>query len=65
MADRVREWQISCLDVSGKRRKVSVHVDRGNIMIMTPPGDAVVLSPLETGRLRAALRDAIVATTVN
>jgi hypothetical protein len=44
---------------------VSVHVDQGKIMVVTPQGDAVVLSPLETGRLRAALRDAIVATTVN
>lgn len=33
----------------------------GKVVLMAPPGEAAVLSPLDVGRLRAALRDAIVS----
>lgn len=33
----------------------------GKVVLMVPPGETAVLAPLDVGRLRAALRDAIVS----
>lgn len=56
-------WQVSCRDLVGKRREVTICVDNGNVVVVTPPGETAVLSPMEVGRLRAALREAAVNTT--
>lgn len=58
-------WQVQCRDLTGKRREVSVSVDDGRIVVVVPPGETAVLSPLEVGRLRAALRDAAVSSSEN
>ncbi|MDI2030908.1 hypothetical protein QFW96_19910 [Saccharopolyspora sp. TS4A08] len=55
-----QEWHISCRDVAGRRQDMSVFVNHGRVVIVSPPGETAVLSPLEVGRLRAALRDAVV-----
>ncbi|MGP4021360.1 hypothetical protein [Saccharopolyspora sp. 5N708] len=39
---------------------MSVFVNQGSVVVVAPPGETAVLSPLEVGRLRAALRDAVV-----
>ena len=36
-------------------------VSSGRVVLVAPPGEAAVLEPLDVGRLRAALRDAVVA----
>lgn len=51
------EWQVSCRDMAGRRRDVSVFATQGDVVVVAPPGETAVLSPLEVGRLRAALRD--------
>lgn len=53
------EWHVSCHDLAGRRRDVTVFVDNGDIVLIAPPGETCVLAPLEVGRLRAALRDAV------
>lgn len=54
-----KDWLISCRDVSGRRRDIIVFTDRGRVVVVAPPGETAVLSVLEVGRLRAALRDAV------
>lgn len=57
------EWQVSCRDIASLRRDMTVFVSQGHIVVTVPPGEAAVLTPLEVGRLRAALRDAVVSAT--
>jgi hypothetical protein len=54
-------WSISCRDLTGRRHALTVFVDNGHIILVPPLGDAAILSPLDAGRLRAALRDAVLA----
>ena len=56
------EWSIGCRDLAGRRRDVTVFVNNDKVVLVAPPGEAAVLGPLDVGRLRAALRDAVVAT---
>ena len=49
-----QQWYVNCRDAAGRRRDMSVFVDRGNVVVVSPPGATAVLSPLEVGRLRAA-----------
>lgn len=58
--DSHKEWLVSCRDVAGRRRDLAVFVDQGHVVLVAPPGETAVLAPLEVGRLRAALRDAVV-----
>lgn len=55
-----KEWSITCRDVAGRRRILTVFVRQGRIVLVTPPGETAVLNPLDVGRLRAVLRDAVV-----
>ncbi|HET6287628.1 MAG TPA: hypothetical protein VFG15_12880 [Amycolatopsis sp.] len=55
------EWSVGCRDLAGRRRDVTVFVSSDKIVLVAPPGEAAVLGPLDVGRLRAALRDAVVA----
>lgn len=54
------EWAVSCRDLAGRRREVTVMVSSERVVLIAPPGEAAVLTPLDVGRLRAALRDAVV-----
>lgn len=56
-----REWTVACRDLAGRRRMVTVVASDGKVVLMAPPGEAAVFSPLDVGRLRAALREAIVS----
>ncbi|WP_158886000.1 hypothetical protein [Amycolatopsis anabasis] len=51
------EWSIAGRDLDGRKRPVSVVV-WGERVVVASAGEYAVLSPLEVGRLRAALRDA-------
>jgi hypothetical protein len=55
-----KEWSITCRDVAGRRRDLTVFVRQGRVVIVAPPGETAVLNPLDVGRLRAVLRDAVV-----
>ncbi|WP_414638829.1 hypothetical protein [Actinophytocola sp.] len=55
-----KEWAIVCRDVAGRRRDLTVFVRQGRVVLVAPPGETAVLTPLDVGRLRAALRDAVV-----
>jgi hypothetical protein len=55
-----KEWAITCRDVAGRRRDLTVFVRQGRVVVVAPPGETAVLTPLDVGRLRAALRDAVV-----
>lgn len=57
------EWQVSCRDIASRRRDMTVFVSQGHVVVTVPPGEAAVLTPLEVGRLRAALRDAVVSAS--
>jgi hypothetical protein len=59
-----KEWSVSCRDIAGRRRDLTVFVSGGRIVLVSPPGETAVLSPLDVGRLRAALRDAVVDASV-
>ncbi len=54
------EWAVSCRDLAGRRRALSVFVSADRVVLIAPPGEAAVLSTLDVGRLRAALRDAVI-----
>jgi hypothetical protein len=54
-----KEWLVSCRDSAGRRRDIVVFIDRGRVVLVAPPGETAVLAPLEVGKLRAALRDAV------
>lgn len=54
-----KEWSIVCRDVAGRRRDLTVFVRQGRVVLVAPPGETAVLAPLDVGRLRAALRDAV------
>lgn len=60
-----REWAVSCRDVAGRRRDVTVFVSQGHVVLVAPPGETAILEPLEAGRLRAALRAAAVDASVD
>ena len=59
------EWSIACRDLAGRRTTVTVLVSTDKVVLVAPPGEAAVLGPLDVGRLRAALRDAVVAVSQN
>jgi hypothetical protein len=60
-----REWWITCRDIAGRRRDLQVIARQGQVVLVAPPGETAILTPLDVGRLRAALRDAVVDASVN
>jgi hypothetical protein len=42
-----REWTVACRDLAGRRRAVTVVASEGKVVLMAPPGEAAVLSPLD------------------
>lgn len=55
------EWVVGCRDLAGRRREVTVLVSGDRVVLVAPPGESAVLTPLDVGRLRAALRDAVMS----
>lgn len=54
------QWVAACRDVAGRRREILVlPTDDDRAALVFPPGEVAVLEPLQAGRLRAALRDAV------
>lgn len=53
------EWLVDCLDIAGRHRDLQVFVRQGRVVLVAPPGEIAFLTPLDVGRLRAALRDAV------
>lgn len=53
------EWAVTCRDLAGRRRALSVFVSADRVVLIAPPGEAAVLTSLDVGRLRAVLRDAV------
>ncbi|MDQ3403618.1 MAG: hypothetical protein M3548_09515 [Actinomycetota bacterium] len=59
-----KEWSVGCRDLTGRKREVTIFVRQGRVVLVAPPGETAILSPLDVGRLRAALRDAVMAASV-
>lgn len=56
------EWSVTVRDESGRRRALTVTATGGRVNLVGPSGEACELAPLDVGRLRAALRDAVIAS---
>lgn len=54
------EWTVPCRDLAGRKRHLTVLVSGERVVLIAPPGEAAVLAPLDVGRLRAVLRDAVI-----
>ncbi|XVS62091.1 hypothetical protein ACQPYE_27990 [Actinosynnema sp. CA-299493] len=54
-------WTVRCRNRSGRRARLEIHVAATGISIDGIHADQLVLTPLEVGRLRAALRQALLA----
>ena len=54
-------WMAACRDVAARRREIIVLTTDDRVVLVFPPGEVVILKPLQAGRLRAALRDAVLA----
>jgi hypothetical protein len=54
-----KDQLITCHDLVGRRRSIVVFADAGRVVLIAPAGETAVLTPLEVGRLRAALRDVV------
>ncbi|MGH8572205.1 MAG: hypothetical protein ACREX8_06475 [Gammaproteobacteria bacterium] len=50
---------IDCHDLAGRRGQLIVFNDHGRVILVTTAGETAVLTPQQVGRLRAALRDAL------
>ncbi|HEX5402058.1 MAG TPA: hypothetical protein VFX16_07120 [Pseudonocardiaceae bacterium] len=56
------QWAAACRDVAGRRREILVvPTCDDRVVLVFPLGAVAVLEPLQAGRLRAALRDAVLA----
>lgn len=51
-------WRIRCGDMIHRDRCVTVFVDRGEVVVVGPPGETARLSAGQVGQLRAALNEA-------
>lgn len=54
-------WTVRCRDRDGRRARLAIHVAATGISIDGIHTDHLVLTPLEVGKLRAALRQALLA----
>lgn len=53
--------RIACHDIAGRRAELIVFDDHGRVILVTAAGETAVLAQ-QVGELRAALRDALLAT---
>jgi hypothetical protein len=51
-------WRVSCRDVIDRERFLTVLIDRDRVVLVGPPGETAVLSPMQVGQLSDALREA-------
>lgn len=51
-------WRVSCRDVINRERFLTVLIDRDRVVLVGPPGETAVLSPVQVGQLSDALRQA-------
>lgn len=51
-------WRVSCRDVINRERFLTVLIDRDRVVLVGPPGETAVLSPVQVGQLSDALREA-------
>jgi hypothetical protein len=51
-------WRVSCRDVINRERFLTVLIDRDRVVLVGPPGETAVLSPVQVGQLSEALREA-------
>jgi len=56
---------VPCRDGNGHRTELVVALDRERVVLGRPSGEVVVLTPLEAGRLRAAIRDLVLEPEQN
>jgi hypothetical protein len=56
-----RGFAVRCRELTGRRPALTVFLDTGHVVLVPAHGDAAVLSPLDAGWLRAALRDTALA----
>ncbi len=54
-------WTVRCRDARGRRARLRVRLASTGISLALPSTGPWVLSPLEAGRLRGAVRDALLA----
>lgn len=51
-------WRIGCGDMINRDRCLTVFVDQGEVVVISPPGESARLSASQVGQLRAALNEA-------
>jgi hypothetical protein len=54
-------WAVRCRDQQGRRARLLLTVTSAGVAIVSSSPELVELTPLEVGRLRAALRDALLS----
>jgi hypothetical protein len=60
---RVLSWAAPCRDETGRRARLLVApVGDGKVVVIVPRGGVAVMTMLEVGQMRAALRDAVFAS---
>jgi hypothetical protein len=55
---RSRQWRVRCQDVADRDRFLTLFVEHGRIVLVGPPGESAVLTPVQLGQLRIALQEA-------
>jgi hypothetical protein len=53
-----RVWRIGCGDIINRERCLTVLVEGNKVVLVGPPGETAVLTSVQLGQLRAALREA-------
>jgi hypothetical protein len=56
--------RIAYRDLTGRRAELIVVGDHGRVVLVTASGETAVLTPCQAGKLRAALRDALLTQDV-
>jgi hypothetical protein len=55
---------VRCHDAHGRPRDLAIAYDeRGNITLTMTPGETIVLAPLQAGRVRGLVRNALIAAS--
>lgn len=57
------QWRLNYRDFVGRKRELTITSEPATVTLRLPTGDTAAFTPLEIGRLRAALRDAAVEAT--
>lgn len=56
-------WNVPCRDASGRRARLRVTLTEAGVSIESSAPGPWLLAPLEAGRLRGAIRDALISLT--